>query len=215
MGHWTELTGDRPRLLVGDAQPLVGTAMAALLRQGGHDVVASVSTGAAAEAAILANSVDIAILDIDLASPAPLAMIARLRQRPRLLPVIIVAPDADHPGIADVVASGADGLVLKSRPASSFDHCLAVVIAGGQWFDTGALAHALDRKRAIDAAVVLTPREQSVARLAASGQRNHAIAEALGIAEGTVKMHLHSVYAKLGLENRTQLATDDRVQAPI
>lgn len=53
---------------------------------------------------------------------------------------------------------------------------------------------------------VLTPRERDVARLVAAGQRNRAIAATLGISEGTVKMHLHNVYAKLGLESRTQLA---------
>ena len=52
----------------------------------------------------------------------------------------------------------------------------------------------------------LTPRERDVAQLVAAGQRNRTIADALGISEGTVKMHLHNVYAKLGLESRTQLA---------
>lgn len=56
------------------------------------------------------------------------------------------------------------------------------------------------------AAPALTPRETDVARLVAAGQRNRTIAATLGISEGTVKMHLHNVYAKLGLESRTQLA---------
>lgn len=46
-----------------------------------------------------------------------------------------------------------------------------------------------------------------------TGQRNRAIAGALGISEGTVKMHLHNVFAKLGLESRTQLAMDERMRA--
>lgn len=53
---------------------------------------------------------------------------------------------------------------------------------------------------------LLTPRERDVARLVAAGQRNRVIAATLGISEGTVKMHLHNVYVKLGLESRTQLA---------
>ena len=58
----------------------------------------------------------------------------------------------------------------------------------------------------------LTRRERDVARLVATGQRNRAIASMLGIAEGTVKMHLHNIFAKLGLESRTQLAMDERVR---
>ncbi len=52
----------------------------------------------------------------------------------------------------------------------------------------------------------LTPRERDIARLVAAGQRNRVIATGLGISEGTVKMHLHNVYTKLGLQSRTQLA---------
>ncbi len=61
--------------------------------------------------------------------------------------------------------------------------------------------------------LALTPRERDVARLVAGGQRNRAIAASLGISEGTVKMHLHNVYAKLGLESRTQLAMSVRSTA--
>jgi len=57
-------------------------------------------------------------------------------------------------------------------------------------------------------APALTRRERDVADLVTAGRRNRAIADALGISEGTVKMHLHNVYAKLGLESRTQLAME-------
>ncbi|MGI4880973.1 MAG: helix-turn-helix domain-containing protein, partial [Janthinobacterium lividum] len=65
----------------------------------------------------------------------------------------------------------------------------------------------------IEPVPTLTRRERDVARLVAAGQRNRTIADALGISEGTVKMHLHNVYAKLGLESRTQLAMDVRANA--
>ena len=59
-------------------------------------------------------------------------------------------------------------------------------------------------------APALTPRERDIARLVVAGRRNRSIAAALGITEGTVKMHLHNVYRKLGLESRTQLAISAR-----
>jgi DNA-binding NarL/FixJ family response regulator len=53
---------------------------------------------------------------------------------------------------------------------------------------------------------VLTGREREVMRLAAEGLTNKAIAHELNVAEGTIKLHLHSIYRKLGVENRFALA---------
>jgi DNA-binding NarL/FixJ family response regulator len=52
---------------------------------------------------------------------------------------------------------------------------------------------------------MLTEREAEVAALVAHGLSNKIVAQQLGIAPGTVKSHLHSIYRKLGIENRVQL----------
>lgn len=52
----------------------------------------------------------------------------------------------------------------------------------------------------------LTLREQEIVALVIAGLSNKAIARHLGLLEGTVKVHLHQVYRKLGLKNRTALA---------
>jgi DNA-binding NarL/FixJ family response regulator len=52
----------------------------------------------------------------------------------------------------------------------------------------------------------LTPRENEVAALAAAGLQVREIADRLGIAEGTAKLHLHNIYAKLGIHSRVRLA---------
>lgn len=202
----------RLRLLVGDTQPMVAAALTALLAQSGHEVVATASTGAEVETALAAGGVDIAVLDIDLAEPGPLALVASLRRDRQRLPIIVTAPDAEHPELPHAIESGIDGVTLKSEAAINLDHCIVTVAAGGQWFDRRALVRALDRREAMGGATLLTRRERDVARLVATGQRNRDIAGALGISEGTVKMHLHNVYAKLGLESRTQLAMDDRLK---
>jgi DNA-binding NarL/FixJ family response regulator len=54
-------------------------------------------------------------------------------------------------------------------------------------------------------AEALTPREAEIVRMVASGLRNRAIAERLGIGEGTVKMHLHNIYEKLQVDGRVAL----------
>ena len=52
----------------------------------------------------------------------------------------------------------------------------------------------------------LTGRELDVVRFVSKGMQNKAIAAELGISEGTVKIHVHHIYAKLGLSNRVELA---------
>ena len=52
----------------------------------------------------------------------------------------------------------------------------------------------------------LTPREQEVALLVYTGLSNKYICRQLNLSEGTVKIHLHNIYGKLAIRNRTQLA---------
>lgn len=60
----------------------------------------------------------------------------------------------------------------------------------------------------------LAPRELIVARLVGMGLRNREIAERMGLTEGTVKMYLHSLFAKTGVASRTELAVRIGLQAP-
>jgi two-component system, NarL family, nitrate/nitrite response regulator NarL len=61
----------------------------------------------------------------------------------------------------------------------------------------------------------MTPREEEVARLVSQGLANKVVAKQLGIGEGTVKAHLHNIYQKLHVSNRTKLIlstiTDRRI----
>jgi two-component system, NarL family, nitrate/nitrite response regulator NarL len=56
----------------------------------------------------------------------------------------------------------------------------------------------------------LSPRERQVMHLAAKGFPNKAIARELNVAEGTIKLHLHRVYQKLGIKSRFALAVLER-----
>ena len=85
------------------------------------------------------------------------------------------------------------------------------VAKGEKSLDEGAMRRALDkmlRREAglADAVRVLTPREVEIVKMVAVGLRNKQIAEKLTITEGTVKIHLHSIYQKLGISDRVELS---------
>ncbi|MDQ6966584.1 MAG: response regulator transcription factor, partial [Mariprofundaceae bacterium] len=50
----------------------------------------------------------------------------------------------------------------------------------------------------------LSDHQKNILRLLAQGHANKSIAFELGISEGTVKQHIHSIYKKLGITSRTQ-----------
>lgn len=187
----------RQDVIIGDRTALGQAALAALLEQMGAVVVGR--AGCAASLARLAagwpNAVivaDLGLIGDEIAAPAS----ARL---------IVIASDAVHAGLAGPAVEAAAGLVLRSSDADRLATCLAAVAAGGRWHDPAQGQRCLALAR-------LTPRERDIVRLVARGARNRAIADSLTITEGTVKMHLHNIYAKLGLESRTQLATDQRLR---
>ncbi len=73
------------------------------------------------------------------------------------------------------------------------------LIAGLACFKTGRIVPFAETPRE------LTPREHETAALVASGLTNKQIAQTLGLTEGTVKLHLHSVFVKLGIHRRAHL----------
>ena len=208
--------GPLRRAVVADKFPLVVETVAAQLAAAGISVAARVADGDAALAAIRECRAEIAVLGSDLDGSNGLAVLQAVRDDG--LPTrIILLGTADPALLLDAVELGVEGLILKTSPVAALQSCLAAAAAAQQWLDPAAmeivLEHIAMQRRGSVPQATLTRRERDVARLVATGQRNRGIAAALGISEGTVKMHLHNVYAKLGLESRTQLAMDVRARA--
>ena len=200
------------RLLIGDSQPLLADALAALLAARGFDVRARVHDTAAVANAMHEQAFDIALLAADLVTEPVLAVLDGLRRNGRFIALVAAATGPDDPQVDTLLGGCCDGLVLKDGSSEWLFHCLTSVGVGGQWHDPRAIAGRRARREVAVAAGVLTRRETEIARHVAGGRRNRDIAETLGISEGTVKMHLHNAFAKLGLESRTQLAMDARVR---
>src|SRR6185503_11087329 len=94
---------------------------------------------------------------------------------------------------------GVRGVVFKDLPVEMLVECIRTVHAGGTWQPAGAAPPADDE------ASTLTAREAEIVRMLAHGLRNKEVAAELGISEGTVKVHLHRIYEKLGVDGRVEL----------
>lgn len=175
-------TNGHRRARVAHPTPLVTHALSALLVGAGFKIVTGGDAG---------GPVDLAIVGDDFASAA-----AR---------TIAVVEADDLAAQRAATARGVAGMIATTASVDHFRACIDAVASGGRWHDPEIVA-------GIDTGPTLTRRERDVAGLVAAGQRNRTIAAALGISEGTVKMHLHNVYAKLGLESRTQLAMNVRAR---
>ncbi len=203
------------RVLIADDHPIVLEGLACLLEDSEFDVVARCRSGDEAVAEILRLAPDVVLLDIKMPGCSGLDILRDIRARRAATPkVIILTASLDPSQLAVAIQLETDGLVLKEAVADRVIKCVVAVAAGEQWIDNDALKRgmgALARRETLAASTrPLSAREAEVARMAASGLRNKDIATALGLSQSTVKMHLGSIFEKLNVETRAQLAAMGR-----
>lgn len=151
------------------------------------------------------------ILELNLPRKGGLAVLReladlRVRTRPILLTGSISAQD-----MTQAMRLGVRGIVLKSMPPELLIECLRQVHRGSMWLEKASIGavvqEMLHRENGLhELRQRLTPRELQVLHLVAIGTGNKDITAKLNISDGTVKIHLHNIYEKLGIRNRLQLA---------
>jgi DNA-binding NarL/FixJ family response regulator len=158
---------------------------------------------------------DLLILDGDHQNEALDVLIALRRVFPHL-PALALLSDIDQQTIDSFMAAGVARCLNKSQSAQALLDALQVVLAGAAHLPAtfSAIAQTqASRGATTDSRVVsdpamnnrmLTPRQIEVLALAARGESNKSIARQLNIAEGTVKVHLYTVYKALKVESRRQ-----------
>lgn len=175
-------------------------------------VVATAADGLLALREIKERGPDVAILDVDMPrmnGVDVLRQLVSLRLRTR---VILLTASISDAQIFVAIQLGVHGILLKDTAPESLMDCLSAVASGRRWLPPEVIKPALARekqrrdegRRLIDE---LSPREMHLMAMVAGGEPNKMIARRLGITEGTVKIHLHNIYQKLGVANRTALAS--------
>ncbi|WP_231568280.1 response regulator transcription factor [Novosphingobium malaysiense] len=174
---------------------------------GGHQVIAMTGDGHATLDAIRREDPEVVLLDVRMPGGDGISTLKALRERHDERPVIILTVEMTNGQVADAVRAGVNGIVFKHDSENRLLDAIDAVTNGLPYLDGKLIEHALSTPPASPACLaILTPKEQEVADHVARGLRNKDIAALLETTEGTIKVHLHRVYTKLGISNRTELA---------
>jgi two-component system, NarL family, nitrate/nitrite response regulator NarL len=199
------------RLVLVDDHPIVLHGLQQLFeRQVDVEVVCCCEDGRTALEAVRAHQPDVIVLDLRLPDQSGLDVLRTLsRERHSCRAVLLTAAVRDDE-VVEAMKLGAMGLVLKESTPEALMDCVRRVHRGEQWIEretvTRAFRTILHRESsARSTSGTLTPRELDITRMVAQGLRNRVIAERLSISEGTVKVHLHNIYEKLGVDGRLEL----------
>lgn len=153
---------------------------------------------------------DLLTLDLDLTDGNGLELLSELMNSTQPIKIVILTAVMDNDQAIASLRLGVQGVVLKSMPPHLVVQCIRKVAAGGLWMEKQSIGQAFEKMLRREAgarrlANILTSRETEVMCLVAQGLSNRKIAEDLFVCEGTVKMHIHNIYGKLGINNRVDL----------
>ncbi|HEU0243290.1 MAG TPA: response regulator transcription factor [Candidatus Limnocylindrales bacterium] len=206
------------RVLLVDDQHLVRIGFRMILAdEPDIEVVGDAPDGRAAIDAVTRLHPDVVVMDLRMPTMDGVEATRRIATRaadgaaPRVL--ILTMFDADE-YVVEALRAGASGFLLKDVPPAEFVDAIRLIAAGDALLAPSVTRRLLDRLRdrlpvAVDGVLDgrlqdLTERELEVLTLIARGKSNREIADALVLAEPTVKTHVSHVLDKLDLRDRAQ-----------
>ncbi|KAB8140161.1 response regulator transcription factor [Chloroflexia bacterium SDU3-3] len=198
------------RVLIVDDQDIVREGLRVVLGASPQiEVVGVAADGAAAVEQAAALRPDVTLMDLKMPLMDGVQATQAIRQRTPEVAVIVLTTYDEDTWILDAIRAGAAGYLLKDTSSASLVAAIEGVVAGRTHIDPAVAARLFSFVRTgvpARSAVVdqLSERELGVLRLLASGLSNSAIGDRLGLAEGTVRNHVTSIFAKLGVADRAQ-----------
>lgn len=206
---------ERIGILIADEHAICREALHTLFeREPGLAIVGEASDGQDALEKALLLKPQVVLLDLELPRFSAMDLLHRFRELGVTAPVLILAESMDAAGTVEALKLGARGVVLKEASPQILFKSIRTVASGEYWIGrkvVGDLVEALRNGVAVrseqrPSQFSLTPRELEIIAEVAEGCTNKYIAEKLSIAEQTVKHHLTSIFQKVGVSNRLELA---------
>ncbi len=191
------------RVLIADDHAVVRQGLRTFLDlQDDIEVVGEAADGEEALAAAERLTPDVVLVDLVMPKVDGIDVIRRLGEHAPAARAIVLTSFIDDDRLFPVLRAGAAGYLLKDVQPQELVEAIRTVHGGGAVLHPKVAARLLDELSADP----LTPREREVLGLIGRGMANKVIARELSLSEKTVKAHVSSILAKLGVHDRTQAA---------
>nr|QIP04571.1 response regulator [Bradyrhizobium symbiodeficiens] len=205
------------RLAIVDRQPIVLQGLKSVLgTQQDFDIVASASDGTSCLEAIRSLSPDVALIadtlpDLTASDILAIAKVEKLSTR-----LVFFTEAGGNHDLTAAIAAGSCSAISKDAAPGTMLQSLRLMGKSGVSLEPSDLSPA-GREAGGGSKIekmleLLTPRERQIVRLVSEGMSNKEIARQLDVSQGTVKVHLHNIFQKLEITNRTVLATISLLQ---
>ncbi len=206
------------RVLIVDDQALFREGLRTLLSvQADIDVVGEAGDGIEAIQECARLKPDVVLMDMLMPRLDGVETTRRLHAEHTDCRVIILTTFDDDEYVFDGLRAGALGYLLKDAPSEKLLEAIRAAARGESFLQPSVAAKVVaefsrlaDHPPGEELIEPLSEREREVLQLLSSGASNREIAEALVIAQGTVKNHVTSILGKLGVRDRTQAAIKAR-----
>jgi NarL family two-component system response regulator LiaR len=168
------------------------------------EVVGSATGGAAGVELCAELEPDVVLMDLSMPDVDGVEAARRILSASPRICVIALTGHLDEDQLRAVVDAGANGYLLKTASGDDLAEAIRGAAAGRATFSMEALTRL--RPRDPGDGADLTARELDVLACLSGGATNKAIARELALSPGTVRVHVSSILAKLGVQNRTEAA---------
>jgi DNA-binding NarL/FixJ family response regulator len=203
------------RVVIADDHPLMLYATIQTFEDAsGFDVVGKATTGHQVEPLVSRTRPSVVLLDLQLPGLDGLSCLALLRERHPNVPVVVFSGRDDREAIEAALRGGAVAYIKKSIDPRDLPSVVRQALEGNVYYTTprisletvARVARENDQDQ-IRRELGLTPREAEILSAVARGLSNQAVGKELFLSDQTVKFHLHKIYRKLRVANRTEATT--------
>lgn len=199
------------RILLADDHPLFREGVKPVLKKLAQDleIIEAKDYPNAFEMARQTPDIDLALLDLYMPGMPGVDGVSRFRVTYPQIPVVVLSATDEQDKIQHLLANGTLGFINKSSPSDVILSALSLVLAGGVYIPPSLLAKATDGDSNVieledGSRETLTQRQTEVLRELAKGLSNKQIARNLNVTEGTIKIHLASIFRILKVASRTE-----------
>ncbi|ODT89746.1 MAG: hypothetical protein ABS86_04710 [Sphingobium sp. SCN 64-10] len=152
---------------------------------------------------------DLVMMDVSMADGGGMAMLRKVKAQSPVKTMFLTV-QIDPEDTIEALRLGIDGIALKDRDPEDIVRAIDSILSGQAAIYPAvterALRHSVHNPTpTLRQDDLLTAREAEIADFVCMGLRNRDIADRVGLTEGTIKVHLHNIYRKLGVSSRSEL----------